>query len=467
MVKTEECKWKRDKRVYVGQGLAIACSSLSFIFGVCCVVYTGRANICNTPGPGNGITTVGNYPSPLNNKKPDLLAFNEQPRNPIPECKAKCAAEYAQGPQLLEQCERCLDRCAHPWGENVDKCVEDDLCAFQHYKGIQNFCVPMAYCFSKCASKSLHACAQDGRYAVGFGVSSLFFGLLPLFVLPIVAGPQHLNWIGFAVLGFLTWLAAIIIGIDALNLNMNGKGWSWLYYKTVDATYRGRNVTPNYVPGLVLCLLMVHLILMLLAFWDPKEVWYRNQYNVRQEEYEAKLAEEKRQRDEAARIEKERVEAAAKAEEERIAREEEEDERARLDKYYYGKKTADAPADRAAPGPGSNPQPAVTDLASVKPAVNVTVGLSFAQNTDGEVVVDSVAANGPAAKTGLILKGDVVCEVGDTEAGGHPMKEVYKQDIDKWAHIVKNGAPGTSVRFILARHAEQKRFIADIVREAV
>ena len=265
-------------------------------------------------------------------------------------------------------------------------------------------------------------------------------------------------------LGFLTWLAAIIIGIDALNLNMNGKGWSWLYYATVDATYRGRNVTPNYVPGLVLCLLMVHLILMLLAFWDPKEVWYRNQYNVRQEEYEAKMAEEKRQREEAARMEKERKEAEAKAEEERIAREEEE-ERIRLDKYYYGKKTGDAPANPPAAGPGSVSQPSAADR-SVKPAVNVTVGLSFAQNTDGEVVVDSVGANGPAAKTGLILKGDVVCEVGDTQPG-HPMKEVYKQDIDKWAHIVKNGAPGTSVRFILARHAEQKRFIADIVREAV
>lgn len=269
-------------------------------------------------------------------------------------------------------------------------------------------------------------------------------------------------------LGFFAWLAAIIIGIDALNLNMAGKGWSWLYYETVDATYRGRNVTPNYVPGLVLCLLMIHLLLMLMAFWDPKEVWYRNEYNVRQEEYEAKLAEEKRQREESARLEKERAEAAAKAEEERIAREEEEDERARLDKYYYGKKTDDASRDApgAAPGPGSVPNP-VAELASVKPPVNVTVGLSFAQNTDGEVVVDSVAATGPAAKTGLILKGDVVCEVGDTEAGGHPMKEVYKQDIDKWAHIVKNGAPGTSVRFILARHAEQKRFIADIVREAV
>lgn len=276
---------------------------------------------------------------------------------------------------------------------------------------------------------------------------------------------RHLNWIAFAVLGFLTWLAAIIIGIDALNLNMNGKGWSWLYYKTVDATYRGRNVTPNYVPGLVLCLLMIHLILMLLAFWDPKEVWYRNQYNVRQEEYEAKMAEEKRQREEAARMEKERKAAEAKAEEERIAREEEEEERIRLDKYYYGKKTGDAPANPPAAGSRSIPEPSAADR-GIKPAVNVTVGLSFAQNTDGEVVVDSVGANGPAAKTGLILKGDVVCEVGDT-VPGHPMKEVYKQDIDKWAHIVKNGAPGTSVRFILARHAEQKRFIADIVREAV
>jgi hypothetical protein len=332
MVKTEECKLNRETLVYIGQGLAIGVSALSFIFGVVCIVYTGRANVCNTPGPGKGIRTVGNYPSPMNSQKPDNLAFNEQPRNPIPECKAKCAAVWAQGPQLLQQCERCLDKCAHPWGENIDKCVEDDLCAFTHYKGIQNFCVGMAYCFSKCASKSLHSCANDGKIATGLGIASLFCGLLPLFVLPIVAGPKHLNWIIFAVLGFFAWLAAIIIGIDALNLNLNGKGFSWLYYETVDATYRGRNVTPNYVPGLVLCLLMVHLIFMLLAFWDPKEVWYRNQSNVRQEEYEAKLAEEKRQREEMIRQEKERTEAAAKAEEERIAREEEEDERPRLEK---------------------------------------------------------------------------------------------------------------------------------------
>jgi len=77
-----------------------------------------------------------------------------------------------------------------------------------------------------------------------------------------------------------------------------------------------------------------------------------------------------------------------------------------------------------------------------------------------------VGADGPAAKTGLILKGDIVCEVGDT-VPGHPMKVVYKQDIDKWAHIVKNGAPGTSVRFVFARYADQKRFTADIVRENV
>jgi len=128
-------------------------------------------------------------------------------------------------------------------------------------------------------------------------------------------------------------------------------------------------------------------------------------------------------------------------------------EEARLDKYLRGKATTQEVKEEA---------PKVEED---KPPVRVTIGLSFAYNDEQEVIVDSVTANGPAAKTGLIQRGDVVCEVGDTDPGGKPMKEVYKQPIDTWAPIVMNGAPGSSVRFILARHAEQKRFIADVVRE--
>lgn len=418
---------------------------------------------------------MGHYPGTLYNKDlPDALAQSVQARNPIPECKALCAAKWSQGPQLLVQCSKCLDNCTNPWGDNIDTCVDGPLCNFEHYKGIQKFCVPMAYCYSRCVGTALKSCRFDGRVAAGTGIAALTLGLLPLFVIPAVCGVKHLVWIVFAFLSFLSWLAAIIIGADALSLNMGGKGWSWLVFVRTDSTYEGKVVTPNYQPGLVLCLLMIHLFFMLLAFWDPKEVWYRNQYNVRQEEYEKKLAEEKKMQEEQVRLIKEREEREARAEEERLAREEDEEEKARLDKYYYGKKDGSA-----APVSNGNNQtsiqetkqregPApVAEADESKPPVNVTVGLSFAQNSDGEVAIDSVAAGGPAAKTGLIHKGDVVCEVGDTDPNGRPMKEVYKQDIDKWAHIVKGGAPGTSVRFILARHAEQKRFIADIVREAV
>ena len=177
--------------------------------------------------------------------------------------------------------------------------------------------------------------------------------------------------------------------------------------------------------------------------------------------------------DENARIEKERNERLKKESEEQAIREEEEEERQRLDKYYYGKKTHET---TSAPASSSKPKQVVSETkqdspapAEDKPQVNVTVGLSFAYNDEQEVVVDAVAPNGPAAQTGLIVKGDVVCEVGDSPEtpNGRPMKEVYKQEIQEWAHIVKNGAPGTKVRFILARHEEKKRFIADVVREPV
>mmetsp|Transcript_809 Transcript_809/g.1711 ORF Transcript_809/g.1711 Transcript_809/m.1711 type:complete len:448 (+) Transcript_809:57-1400(+) len=445
MVKTEECKWKRDQRVYYAQGLAIGLSALSLAFGITCIIFTGRANICNTSGPGG--VWVGDYPAPMNlNGDP-----TPQPRNPIPECKAQCAAIYSQGPQLLVQCKRCLDHCTHPWGENIDDCVEHESCDFRHYKGVQGFCKPMAYCYSKCVGKALKVCRDDGYVATWTGLTSLVFGLLPVILIPVVAGFQHMCWIASAILSFLTWLAALIISIDVFNLNMNGKGWGWLYDAMQD-----RNITPNYLPGLILCLLMASMILMLFAFWDPKEVWYRNKFNIKQEEYEKQLAKQKADREETARLQKEKDEREAKEALEREEREEAEEEEARLDKYLRGKSTAQD-------GPRELPKQEEEPPAPI----NVTVGLSFGYNDEQEVVVDNVTANGPAAKTGLIQKGDVVCEVGDTDPNGRPMKEVYKQPIETWAPIVKNGAPGSSVRFILARHAEQKRFIADVIREQV
>uniref|UniRef100_A0A6T8NPS4 PDZ domain-containing protein n=2 Tax=Hemiselmis andersenii TaxID=464988 RepID=A0A6T8NPS4_HEMAN len=444
MVKTEECKWKRDKRVYTAQGVGIVLALFSLAFGIACIIFTGRANICNTYGPGG--VEVGDYPAPMNlNEFQDLTA---QPRNPIYECQAQCAALYTQGPQLLQQCKRCLHHCTHPWGDNIDECLNHESCDFQHYKGVQSFCKPIAFCYSKCVAKSLKVCRDDGYVAVWTGMTSLIFGLLPLIFIPIIAGFQHLCWIVAAILSFLAWLAALIISIDVFNLNMNGRGWSWLW-----DPIQQRNITPNYVPGMILCLLMASHLLMLFAFWDPKEVWYRNEYNVRQEEYEKKLAEEKRIKDEQERIQKEKDEREAKELAERLEREEAEEEEARLDKYLRGKATTQEVKEEA---------PKVEED---KPPVRVTIGLSFAYNDEQEVIVDSVTANGPAAKTGLIQRGDVVCEVGDTDPGGKPMKEVYKQPIDTWAPIVMNGAPGSSVRFILARHAEQKRFIADVVRE--
>lgn len=54
MVKTEECKWKRDQRVYYGQGAGIACSFMSLILGFVCVIYTGAMTPNAPPLPPTG-----------------------------------------------------------------------------------------------------------------------------------------------------------------------------------------------------------------------------------------------------------------------------------------------------------------------------------------------------------------------------------------------------------------------------
>jgi len=466
MVKTEECKWSRAKRVYVAQGVTCFLGICCLAFGIVCIIFQARAHICNTSGPGG--VHVGRYPSAPN-------AF--QPRNCIPECEAQCAAQYMEGPAALRSCRRCLDYCTHPWGKHIEECAGAPECDFEHVTGIIHYCQGMAYCFSGCAKECIDVCRDDGYIAVWSGITSLICGLGAWVLIPIIAGFGNLVWIGVALFSFLPWLTALILSVDTFNLNLNGRGWSFLWDEA-----QKYNITPNYMVGMILIFILFALCLMLFSFWDPKEVWYRNQHNVKQEQFLQKQTE--------ARAEAEAKQRAAdEAYEQSIAdakrAEREGEEQRERDRLAYLAASVAPPVEGDRPDPtgttaapfveASEPPPGVSGALTVPkqetaeapapPPQNVTVGLSFAYNDDGEVVVDSVTAGGPAAKTGLIQKGDVVCEVGDSDPNGQPMKEVYKQPIENWAPIVKGGAAGTSVRFILARHAEQKRFIADIVRE--
>ncbi len=58
--------------------------------------------------------------------------------------------------------------------------------------------------------------------------------------------------------------ATILFG-DLWILNMNGKGWMWLR----DETFK--NVTPNYMPGLIMCLCLIGCVLMMIAYWNVKQ----------------------------------------------------------------------------------------------------------------------------------------------------------------------------------------------------
>lgn len=69
--------------------------------------------------------------------------------------------------------------------------------------------------------------------------------------------------IGF--LGLLPLVGATILFGDLWLWNMTGKGWTWLR----DETYK--NVTPNYMPGLIMCLCLIGCLLMMLAYWNVRQ----------------------------------------------------------------------------------------------------------------------------------------------------------------------------------------------------
>jgi len=80
------------------------------------------------------------------------------------------------------------------------------------------------------------------------------------------------------------------------------------------------------------------------------------------------------------------------------------------------------------------------------------VGMTFAYNQEKEVVIESITPGGPAEKSGQVHVHDIVKKVGDYGggAGADPVRDVYKQPVESWCEIIKNGKPGTSVVFELA-----------------
>eukprot|EP00291_Cryptomonas_curvata_P005545 CAMPEP_0172191018 /NCGR_PEP_ID=MMETSP1050-20130122/23447_1 /TAXON_ID=233186 /ORGANISM="Cryptomonas curvata, Strain CCAP979/52" /LENGTH=178 /DNA_ID=CAMNT_0012865979 /DNA_START=519 /DNA_END=1052 /DNA_ORIENTATION=- len=68
-----------------------------------------------------------------------------------------------------------------------------------------------------------------------------------------------------AFIGLLPMIGATILFGDLWILNMNGKGWMWLR----DETFK--NVTPNYMPGLIMCLCLIGCVLMMIAYWNVKQ----------------------------------------------------------------------------------------------------------------------------------------------------------------------------------------------------
>jgi len=266
-------------RTWVGQ---IACAVLATIgcaFGIACIIYTASANVCNTGGPGD--TEIGYYPS---------LFLEENPPNCILECQDACVNAYVEGAEIRRNCQVCFDKCTHPWDKNIDNCRDHDECnqpVCLEDDCIFNYCRPLAVCFEGCAGPCIKECEDDAYVAVWTGMTALCCVLLAFFLPLCIAGAKQIKMACFVFLGLLFWIPALVLAIDAFRLNLDGEGWGLM-----DMDVLGRSVTPNYMPGVILCLGLAACCCMLIAYYTPREVWYSGKTGdqarkERKERYEA------------------------------------------------------------------------------------------------------------------------------------------------------------------------------------
>mmetsp|Transcript_33521 Transcript_33521/g.82385 ORF Transcript_33521/g.82385 Transcript_33521/m.82385 type:complete len:171 (+) Transcript_33521:81-593(+) len=90
-------------------------------------------------------------------------------------------------------------------------------------------------------------------------------------------------------------------------------------------------------------------------------------------------------------------------------------------------------------------------------------GMEFAYNEEKEVVIDKITPGGPAENAKTAKVGDVVMEVGDHGKDGQdPVRNVHKQPVESWCEIVKNGATGSQVRFVLRTKGQNRNHNAII-----
>lgn len=85
----------------------------------------------------------------------------------------------------------------------------------------------------------------------------------------------------------------------------------------------------------------------------------------------------------------------------------------------------------------------------------VTCGISFVTNSEGEVVIDHLNPDGPAAKVEGISPGDILREIGDgpdtPTPREFPVRDVYKKPVQEWMNVITQGMPEEKVQFTFER----------------
>eukprot|EP00293_Proteomonas_sulcata_P001338 CAMPEP_0184324088 /NCGR_PEP_ID=MMETSP1049-20130417/133542_1 /TAXON_ID=77928 /ORGANISM="Proteomonas sulcata, Strain CCMP704" /LENGTH=213 /DNA_ID=CAMNT_0026645777 /DNA_START=35 /DNA_END=673 /DNA_ORIENTATION=- len=202
------------KKARTGQ---IACAitiMISAAFGIACIIYTAQANVCNSPGPGFE-PKMGTYSS---------VFLDDNPTNCIVDCQRDCLRLYVEETHLKTNCQACFNTCTYPWDDNIETCEQQESCT-SAFEDIESFCRPLSICYRECASGCIGDCENAGYTAAWTGCVSMIFFLLAFF-LPLAIGTMSSMVTPlFAGIGLLCWIAALALGSDALNLNINGRGW--------------------------------------------------------------------------------------------------------------------------------------------------------------------------------------------------------------------------------------------------
>ena len=168
---------------------------------------------------------------------------------------------------LVFQCKPCFDFCIgpnfriFPWSTNIDICVDDASCAFGS-AGIARYCSPLAQCMQDCASTCLNSCLSDKYHALWSSLTSLVLLWLAWAVLPCCAGLVRVTVGALAIISLIPMVGATILLGDLWRQNMYGTGWQYLQ----DETFK--NVTPNHIPVVIVCLLLIGDLLMMLAYFN-------------------------------------------------------------------------------------------------------------------------------------------------------------------------------------------------------